>query len=424
VNHSRAYRVYLLMEAVNSFLFAVIFTMTAVYRVQTVHMDPFQLVLTGTVMEAAIFICEVPTGIVADTFSRKWSIIIGVIILGLASVFEGSVPQVWAVLLAQAIWGLGYTFTSGATEAWIAGEVGDENLTQVYLRAGQFGRVGGLLGIGVSVALGSLAVALPVVLGGLAMAAFGLLLAVLMPETGFQRGHHEEAGSLQQMARTLRSGASLVRGRPLLITLMALAAVYGATSEGIDRLNEAHFIKDIGLPAFTLPGDIIMSSVIWFGVMDVGATLLSLAATAIMRRRLKTEDAPTIIRAMFLLSLGQIVAVTVFGLALGLPLALAAFWASTILRTLRNPIYSAWLARQIDPQVRATVLSMNSQMDAIGQVVGGPVIGAIGSLVSLPAALVFSALLLVPALPLTLRARGQSDPPAPVPDPEAAVSPS
>ena len=38
--------------------------------------------------------------------------------------------------------------------------------------------------------------------------------------------------------------------------------------------------------------------------------------------------------------------------------------------------------------------------DAIGQISGGPVVGAIYNLVSVPAALVTSALILSPALPL------------------------
>jgi DHA3 family tetracycline resistance protein-like MFS transporter len=53
--------------------------------------------------------------------------------------------------------------------------------------------------------------------------------------------------------------------------------------------------------------------------------------------------------------------------------------------------------------VRATVLSMNGQADALGQVAGGPLIGAIGSAFSMRVALVFSGLLITPALALYTR---------------------
>jgi hypothetical protein len=52
-----------------------------------------------------------------------------------------------------------------------------------------------------------------------------------------------------------------------------------------------------------------------------------------------------------------------------------------------NPLYSTWLARNIDPQVRATVISITSQSNALGQVAGGPWVGALAESRSLRAAL-------------------------------------
>ena len=49
----------------------------AVYLVRELHFSPLQLVLMGTAMEAAVFLGEVPTGVVADTYSRRLSLIIG-----------------------------------------------------------------------------------------------------------------------------------------------------------------------------------------------------------------------------------------------------------------------------------------------------------------------------------------------------------
>lgn len=70
-----------------------------------------------------------------------------------------------------------------------------------------------------------------------------------------------------------------------------------------------------------------------------------------------------------------------------------------------SPLFNTWITQSIDQRVRATVLSMASQSDAIGQVAGGPVIGWIGTAMSLRAALVTSAVLLMPALPLVAAAR-------------------
>ena len=59
------------------------FVVTAVYFVRVVHMSPLQLVLVGTVMEAAVFVFEIPTGAFADTYGRRLSVIISFLIQGL-----------------------------------------------------------------------------------------------------------------------------------------------------------------------------------------------------------------------------------------------------------------------------------------------------------------------------------------------------
>jgi DHA3 family tetracycline resistance protein-like MFS transporter len=61
-------------------------------------------VLVGTVMELSIFVFEVPTGIVADTTSRRLSIVIGNVIMGVAFVVVGVFPDVWPILVGYALW--------------------------------------------------------------------------------------------------------------------------------------------------------------------------------------------------------------------------------------------------------------------------------------------------------------------------------
>lgn len=77
----------------------------------------FQLILVGTTLETACFIFEIPTGIVADVYSRKLSIVIGVVLAGLGFISEGSISSSIFVLVAQILWGLGLTFISGSLEA-------------------------------------------------------------------------------------------------------------------------------------------------------------------------------------------------------------------------------------------------------------------------------------------------------------------
>ena len=86
----------------------------SVYLVQQLHLSPLQLVLMGTAMEAAVFLFEVPTGVVADTYSRRLSLIIGYLGMGAAWLAVAFVSAPWLAIVLWALLGISYTFTSGA----------------------------------------------------------------------------------------------------------------------------------------------------------------------------------------------------------------------------------------------------------------------------------------------------------------------
>jgi DHA3 family tetracycline resistance protein-like MFS transporter len=173
--------VYLVLESATALLQAIVWTTAAVYFISHAHLGPLQLVLLGTAMELSILVFEIPTGIVADAVSRRRSVLIGTTLIGVAFVLTGLLPSFPALLGAQALLGLGYTFTSGATEAWIAGEVGDQAVGPLFLRAAQYASLAASLGIGLSVGLANLQLWLPLVAGGLLQLVLAGWLARAMP---------------------------------------------------------------------------------------------------------------------------------------------------------------------------------------------------------------------------------------------------
>jgi MFS transporter, DHA3 family, tetracycline resistance protein len=386
--------------AADSFLSALIFTVTAVYFVTELGMSPLQLVLVGTVLELTVFTFEVPTGIVADTYSRRLSIVVGYVVMGLAFVLVGGIEAVWTVLAGWAIWGFGYTFTSGAKDAWLADEVGADRVTAVYLRGAQIGRAGAVLGIVAAVGLGVVDLRLPIVLGGVGIVVLGLFFAFAMPETGFRPLPREERGSFAQMAHTGRAGARLVRARPALIAILGIAAFAGMWSESYDRLWQAHVIREVGLPS--IGG---FEPVVWFGLFGVVGLLLSIAVAQPLGRRLENVTREKLARTLFRLDATLLVSSLVFALAGSLWLAMLGSYALFLARNLAEPIFSSWLNRSIDESsVRATVISITNQADAVGQWTGGPALGTVGNVFGIRAALVAGAACLLPALALYGRA--------------------
>lgn len=392
-------RVYLLLIGTFSLFFSMYATYTTVYRFTVVSLNPFELLLVGTVLETSTFLFEIPTGVVADVRSRRTSIIIGLILIGIGFAFEGAIALFATVLVAQAMWGIGYTFISGAREAWIADELDDEaRVGQIYLRSAQIGQVTSIVGMLISVGLASIRVNVPIIVSGIGVVCLGVLMLLIMPERNFHPTPHPERLPFAEMKRTFQHGLSVVRGRPILITILAIGIFYGMSSEAFDRLWEAHFLANLGFPSI---GD--LSPIVWFGIINAGAMALSLVVTEVALRRVDTTSHIRVTRMLLLINAILAVSVAGFGLAGGFALGLATYWAAYAMRTANQPLYTAWINQSLQPRIRATVFSMSSQLDALGQIVGGPLLGLLGTAVSIGAAMIASGATLIPALILYLR---------------------
>jgi len=390
-----AYPVYLLINGVTALLFAVVSTVSAVYNINTVGFNPLELMLVGTVLESSVLLFEIPTGIVADVYSRRLSIIIGMFLIGFGFVLWGSVALFSTVLLAQVVWGIGYTFGSGATDAWISDELENKDVTQTFLRGSQSAQVGALLGTGISVVLASISLRLPLTIAGLFFCLLAIFLIGFMPENRFSPPPKTVHNTFNHLTGTFRDGLNVVKKSSVLPWILLIGVFFGLASEGLDRLKEMHFLTN-----FTFPSLGNLKPVVWFGIINAMAMVLGIAATEITKRQLKDDDPRTLVR--FLLVINFLLSASMIGFALAgnFSVALASYLTAFLFRRVHSPIFSAWMNLHLESKTRATVLSMGSQADSLGQVVGGPILGAIATAVNLVLALAISGLILFPLLPL------------------------
>ncbi len=398
-----AYPVYLILTAATSFAFAAAFTTSAVYRYEAAGLDPLQLVLLGTALEAAVFLFEIPTGVVADLVSRRLSLIIGFAVIGLGMLLEGSFQMFSTILLAQIVWGVGYTFISGARGAWLADELGEERLASVYLRGSQVAQVAALAGIGANILLANRQLYLPYMVGGLVHILLAIFLALFMPEHGFTPIPAGERNTWGKLSDTFQSGMRTIRVRPLLMTILGISFIYGLYSEALDRLWQPHFLDNVRPPVV-----LDLSMVTWFGIINASIMVITIAAAEIVRRRTSALDPLRMTRLLSLFSAAISAGLVAFGLARNFPIALAAYGSVAVVRSTLQPLYEAWTNRGLPSAVRATVLSTYGQMDAIGQVIGGPFIGVVANQAGLRVALVAAGILLSPVLLLYRRAYRQT----------------
>jgi MFS family permease len=133
--------------------------------------------------------------------------------------------------------------------------------------------------------------------------------------------------------------------------------------------------------------------------------VLNILATQRIRQRVDMRSHRAVTRVLLVADALLALSVIGFALAGAFWQAVVAFIAVSLLRSLSGPLFTAWLNQQVtDPAVRATVLSMSGQADALGQFAGGPVIGAIANRFAIRTALTIAGCLLAPSLPLYLSA--------------------
>jgi DHA3 family tetracycline resistance protein-like MFS transporter len=394
----------------------------AVYLVLELHLSPLQLVLVGTAMEAAAFLFEIPTGVVADTYGRRLSLVIGYLGTGTAWLLVGVVSTPWAIIVLWAFWGLSYTFTSGAYEAWITEEVGAEKVGRVFMRGTRFGYIGSFLGLVSLVTLGTVSLRAAVIAGGAISIACGLICIFVMPETGFTpRPRADRASPLAELRATAAGGARFAWAQPVILLLTGVELFDGMSSEAFDRLREAHILRDVGLPTIAQ-----LDPVVWFGIFSLLAMPFGFFAAGRLVRCFERSGTEGAARSLFGLTLVLLASYLVFALAGSIWPVVAALLAISLARRLASPLYMTWLNEQItDSSVRATVISLTGQSNAVGQAAGGPVLGVVANVWGIGVALTAGAASLAPALGLYTRAlahRGREPELEELPSAEVVIS--
>lgn len=379
--------IYYAFTSSRAFCLQVVFTLNIIYYVSDAQLNPLQLVLIGTIMELAVLLCEIPTGLVADLFGRKKSIIIGTIIIGCAHLLEGSIPSFTAIAIAAALWGMGWTFISGAETAWIADEITPEQLDHTLLNGAKFSSIGSFIGILTSVAIGSLfTVQIAILFAGAVLLLIALFSIFWIPETKFVPITQGKQSHLHHMKIALQSSWNVIQSDRTLLSLASITLFMGLASEGFDRLWGAHFIENFQLNEHY--------TVYWFGLFYALTFLLNIGLLKWMERVATSHFA----RLLMWLNTVLILFMIYFAFTTHFIVAVVLYLCVASLRNVNHPLMNIMMNKQVESKGRATTLSFYGQVDAFGQVAGGPLVGLIALYTSIEGGLFASALLILPTI--------------------------
>lgn len=393
------YVLYLVLQVGMSVFLGIAYTTSTVYWVTQGRLNPLQLVLLGTVLEGVYFVCQLPTGVFADLVSRRWSVVAGVLVIGVGAGLQGLSAGFPVLVAGQGIFGLGAALMYGAEESWIADELGDDaRMTAVYVRATQVGLIGTVAGSVLSGVIALAALNVPMLTAGSGLVVLGLVLAVIMPEHHVAR-RERSAVVARRMWRAVadqgRATGVAILAVPGLVLLFGMVFFTGLWSESFDRLWGAFLLRDITFPH-------VIPVTLWFSGIAAAVALLGLGSAEVAKRRSEGRD--SVVGTLLVVTVGIGVGVVVLALAHSFAVAIVAYLVIAVLRPLYEPLLTGWMVARIEPGTRATALSAKDMFDSAGQIVGGPGIGLVGNAVSIRAALLAGAAALAPAVALLLLA--------------------
>lgn len=348
---------------------------TSVYLVIDAGLSPSQLVLIGAAQGAIMLVFEIPAGVLADTISRKWSLVASHTLMGTAMLATGLVTDFVPLVLTQMLWGLSWTFASGADVAWITDELDEpKRISGVLVRSGRADLLGSAVGI---IALGGLAVlterSTAMVVAGASMLLLGLYVVLRFREERFVPAAAKRWTASWSI---LKRGVLLAtRSRTILVISVATFLVNGATEVG--RLFQKRLV-DIGLPS---------DPVVWFTALGIITLLVGAIALRIVEDRI--EGVRTSQRGYVLACAAGVIGLLVLA---GAPEALSASAGILLVSGLATPLTrtlsTIWVNRQTSGDVRATVHSFLAQFEYLGEVLGGVAIAAVARLAGLSPALI------------------------------------
>jgi MFS family permease len=349
---------------------------TSVYLVVDADLSPAQLVLIGGAQAVIALVFEVPAGVIADTISRKWSLVVSHVLMGTAMIATGLVTDFGPLVATQMLWGLAWTFASGADVAWITDELDEPARVSVVLmrsgRAQLTGAAAGIVGVGALASLMQRSTAM--VLAGTAMLLLGLYVLFRFPEQRFiPTSTRRWSASWSILVR----GSALVRRTRAILLMFAATFLVNGAADASGRLRPRRLV-DMGLPS---------DPVVWFTALGVLTLLVGAAALRVVEPHV--DDVRAALRGYAIAcAAGAVGLIGIAGAPEEVSGSAAVLLVAGIALPLTRTIGAIWVNRQTSGDVRATVHSFLAQAEYMGEIVCGLAIAVVARLAGLSSALV------------------------------------
>jgi DHA3 family tetracycline resistance protein-like MFS transporter len=330
------------------------------------QIDLFQIALLAAVFEASILLLEIPTGLVADMFGRRISMILSAAVSVLSGAIFIFFPFLAGFIVAEIVAGLGETLRSGALEAWLVDslkhEGREDRQKHAFAQGTKFKTAGNLCGLILGGYLASLDMKLLWV--PFTVISLGLCLFLVLRMKEHYRPEKTNRTSVStSMTETIKQSLRVLRSQTLILGLLLLALFSEFSFETISQYWQVHFGENLLIPTA------------YFGWILAGAsvvTILFVGKVARLSERLKRDV--TFLVVLEAILLGSLLFIS---LAVSPVLAVVFFVLLQASVNFKEPILLDVFNRHIPSEQRATLLSFKSLVGSGGEVLAGLCIGVV-----------------------------------------------
>jgi MFS family permease len=352
---------------------------------------------------------EVPTGVVADTWGRRASYVLGALTLLISTLLYLWMWYIqapfWGWALSSVFLGLGFTFFSGATEAWLVDGLTfskyDGDLDSVFARGSVVGGAAMLTG---SVAGGYIAqmtnLGVPYIIRSAVLGLTFLIALIFMKDLGFTPDKSQTIP--KQMRKIFKASIDNGLKRPAVRWVMLGAPFAAGASFYAFYAMQPYLLELYGKSeAYGIAG---LAAAVIAGAQIVGGLLVKQIRKLFSRRT----------HAIILSTVLSVVALAVIGGTgnFWVAIVLLVVWAMVFAAV--TPIRQAYLNGIIPSEQRATVLSFDSLMGSSGAVFSQPALGRVADVGGYSASYLVAAAVQLGALPFAILARREKAPSDPI----------
>ena len=358
-------RIYCIIQFLSSFAFGAIIPVYVLYY-RHFDLNLFQIALVAAVFEASILIFEMPTGLIADIYGRKISVILSALTLFISGLIFINFPNLYGFIIAEVIMGLGESLKSASLEAWVVDSLKhqgkDQNVKDAFSEGKRFYYGGRLLGFVGGGYLGSLNIRYiwhPFVIVFL----ITFLFLIFFMKEEYELKKTASAPIIKRIKDTIRQSIKVIKTERIIYALLILAFFFEFSLETISQFWQVHFSENLLIKTQYFGWIVAISSFL--------VILFVNRVTKLYESLRKETTLLIIIKSIFGLSL-LLVALTYNPL-----IAIVFFIIIQTLEGFSGPIFLDIFNKYIPSEQRATLLSFKSLTGSSGEVLSGLCIGVI-----------------------------------------------